>query len=77
MKTTEIYFEELGYMTGNQCEKIKKVMDGKTYMSFEVIYSNYAGNCTIGCKTNYDASESEIRNFFLGALISNMAMMIK
>lgn len=73
----EIYFDGLGYMTANQCEKIKKVMDGKTYMNFEVIYSNCAGNCILGCKTSYDASESEIRNFFLAALISSMAMMIK
>ena len=77
MKTTEIFFEELGYMSKNQCENIKKVMNGKTYMNFEVIYSNFAGNCILGCKTNYEASESEIKNFFLASLIGNMAMNIK
>ena len=73
----EIYFDELGYMPATMCEKIKKVMDGRTYMNFEVIYSNYAVNCTLGCKTSYEASESEIRNFFLACLIGSMAMMIK
>lgn len=73
----EIYFEEIGYFTSTECEKIKKIMDGRTFMDFEVIYSNCAGNCTIGCKTSYDATETEIRNFFLGALIGNMARMIK
>ena len=77
MKTKEFFFEELGYMTTTQCKNIKKVMDGKTYMNFEVIYSNFAGNCTLGCRTNYDASESEIKNFFLASLIANMAMNIK
>ena len=72
----EIYFEEIGYFTATECEKIKKIMDGRTYMRFEVIYSNCVGNCTIGCKTDYDAPESEIRNFFLHALIGNMAMMV-
>jgi aldehyde:ferredoxin oxidoreductase len=73
----EIFFEEIGYFSATECEKIKKIMDGRTFMDFEVIYSNCAGNCTIGCKTSYDATETEIRNFFLGALIGNMARMIK
>jgi hypothetical protein len=77
MKTKEVYFEELGYMTTTECEKIKKVMDGKTFMSFEVIYSSFAGNCTLGCKTSCEASESEIKNFFLASLIYNMSMNIK
>ena len=52
-------------------------MNGQTYMNFEVNWSNYAGNCTLMCSTTYEASETEIRNFFLSALISKMAMIIK
>ena len=74
MKTTEIYFEELGYMTANQCEVIKTVMEGQTFMSFHVSYSNCCGNCTLICSTEYEATETEIRNFFLSALIGKMAM---
>jgi hypothetical protein len=77
MKTTEVYFEELGYMSKSTCEKIKGIMDGKTYMDFEVSYSNYAGNCTLICSTTYEASESEIKNFFLSALIQNMVLSTK
>lgn len=76
MKTTKIYFEDLGYMTKTQCENIKRVMDGATFMNFEVSYSNCCGNCTLICSTNYEASETEIRSFFLGALIGKMSMSI-
>ncbi len=77
MKTTEIYFEELGYMTANQCETIKTVMEGQTFMSFHVGYSNCCGNCTLICSTEYEAPDAEIRNLFLSALIGKMAMRIK
>ena len=64
-------------MTKSECEKIKSVMEGKTYMSFHVSYSNCAGNYTLICSTTYEASKAEIRNFFLSALIRNMAMGMK
>lgn len=78
MKTKEIYFEELGFFTTRQCEKIRRVVEeNPTYMMFDVIYSNCAGNCTLGCRTSYDASEDEIKCFFLRSLIAFMASYVK
>lgn len=68
----EYIFEELGYFTASDCQKIKKAMDGKTYMNFTVEYSSQAGNCTLICKTDYEESEENIKNFFLHCLISNL-----
>lgn len=67
--TTEVYFKELGYLTEFECKKIQSVMQGKTYMNFDVSYSNYAGNCTLIASTDYDASEQDIKAFFLSALV--------
>ncbi len=39
----EYAFTELGYFTEQTCEKIKKVMDDKTFMNFRVSWSNFAG----------------------------------
>lgn len=73
----EYVFEELGYFTPSTVEKIKEIMNGKTFMNFKVSYSSYAGNCTLIVKTDYDDTEEHIKNFFLSALIENMAMAIR
>lgn len=51
----EYVFDELGYFSKQTCEKIKKAMDGRTFMNFKVEYSNCAGNYTFN---TYNASES-------------------
>ena len=43
----EYIFTELGFFSPMTCEKIKKAMDGRTFMNFKVEYSNCAGNCTL------------------------------
>lgn len=40
----EYVFTELGFFTKDSCERIKKAMDGRTFMNFKVEYSNCAGN---------------------------------
>lgn len=65
----EYIFEELGYFAESQCKRIKAALDGKTFMNFEVKWSNCAGNCTLIICTNYEGTEREIKNFFL-----NMAL---
>lgn len=75
METTqkkEYIFTELGYFCESECQKIQQAMNGKTYMDFDVTYSNYAGNCTLIIKTDYEESEKEIKNFFLHCLITNL-----
>lgn len=68
----EYVFEELGYFTKSSCEKIKKKMQGKTYMNFDVGYSNFAGNCTLIIKTDYEAEPKKIKNFFLYCALNQL-----
>ena len=56
-KTMKEYpLPELGYFTESECRQIKKLLDGVSFMKFEIGYSNYAGNCTLIVKTDYDVS---------------------
>lgn len=68
----EYTFTELGYFTKSTIEKIAKVMNGNTFMNFEVGCCNMAGNCTLSIRTDYDAPEDEIKNFFLSAALRLM-----
>lgn len=68
----EYVFNELGYFTESDCKRIATAMNGTTYMKFKVSYSNCAGNCTLIVETNYEATEQEIKNFFLAAALSHI-----
>lgn len=61
---------EFGYFTEEQCRVLAKALNGGTYMHFEVSYSNYAGNCTLIVKTNYDTEREKIVGLFMQYLIS-------
>ena len=69
----EYAFTELGYFTEQTCEKIKKVMDDKTFMNFRVSWSNYAGNCTLIICTDYEDTEENIKSFFLHVALAHIA----
>lgn len=62
-------FTELGYFDERTCKAIKEEMDGKTYMNFNVGWSNCAGNCTLIVETDYDDAEAEIKNMFLHCVL--------
>lgn len=69
----EIIFEELGYFSESTMKKIQNKVNGKTFMNFQVTYSNQAGNCTLIVKTDYQcASKESIKNFFYGYLINHI-----
>lgn len=65
----EYILEELGYFTERECKKIADIMQHKTYMDFEIAWSNMASNCTLIVITDYDATEKEIKEFFISCLI--------
>lgn len=65
----EYTFSELGYFTASSIAGIKKAMQGKTYMNFDITASNYAGNHTLIIRTDYDASEAEIKAMFLSVAL--------
>lgn len=69
----EYVFTELGFFTKDSCERIKKAMDGKTFMNFTVKYSNCAGNYTLIICTDYEDTEENIKNFFLHCALEALA----
>lgn len=68
----EYVFEELGFFTKDTCERIKKAMDGRTFMNFKISWSNCAGNCTLIVATDYNDTEEHIKQFFLFAALSEL-----
>ena len=82
-KTIEIWMTELGYFGKRDCEALKEKVKGSFY-NLEVIYSNYAGNYTIGVTTDYDYEaygmtreelEQEVRIMFIRLVIDALEKM--
>lgn len=65
----EYVFDELGFFTKDSCERIKKAMEGRTFMNFKISWSNCAGNCTLIVATDYEDTEEHIKQFFLYAAL--------
>jgi hypothetical protein len=68
----EYVFDELGFFTKDSCERIKKAMDGRTFMNFKISWSDCAGNCTLIVATDYNDTEEHIKQFFLFAALSEL-----
>ena len=82
-KTIEIWFEDLGYFSKGDCETLKEKVKG-SYYNLNVIYSNYAGNYTIGVTTDYDYEaygmtreelEQEVKIMFVHKVIDALYQM--
>lgn len=69
----EYSLAELGYFSETECKNLKRILEDKTFMHFHIAWSNYAGNCTLIIKTDYEDSEDAIKNFFLGFALSELA----
>lgn len=69
----EYVFTELGLFRPMTCEKIKKAMDGRTFMNFKVKYANWAGNYILIICTDYEDTEENIKNFFLHCVLEVLA----
>lgn len=72
----EYCLDELGYFLESECENIAKALNGKTYMDFEVTWSNWAGNCTLIVATDYDGTEEEIKRKFIRCAFSELARIL-
>lgn len=73
MKTKEIRVHG-GYFTKEQCERIKEVLQGKTYMNFDISYSNCgAWNCNLFVKVSDKYSEQEVKDFFFYVALCELA----
>lgn len=73
----EYCFSELGYFTVNECEAIKAALQGKSYMNFDVSWSNFTNNCTLIIGTDYEAEPEEIKNFFLNVALGELVKIKK
>lgn len=82
-KTVEIWMTELGYFGKRDCEVLKEKVKG-SYYNLNVIYSNYAGNYSIGVTTDYDYEaygmtreelENEVKIMFIRLVIDALEKM--
>lgn len=63
-----------GYFTEKECLKIKEKMQDKTFLHFDISYSNYAGNCKLIVRSqNTNHSKSELKKMFIYCCISELA----
>ena len=69
----EIPLTELGYFTERDCKRLKSILDHQSYMDFTLGYSNYAGNCNLVLKSDYDAPEDEIVEMFVYVALFELA----
>lgn len=69
----EYAFTELGYFLQSECEAIRKKLQLKTFMNFDIGWSNQAGNCILIISTDYDGTEEEIKTFFLNYALASLA----
>lgn len=65
-------FEELDYFCESDCKAIKELMQGRSYMNFDVSWCNNAGNCILNVSTDYDDEPQNIKNFFIACVFSNL-----
>lgn len=71
-RRTEHVFTELGNFQVCECEAIKERLQGRSFLRFDVSWSNWAGNCTLivrsGIEAHADGSEvteQELTEMFL------------
>lgn len=63
-----------GYFLESQCLKIKEKMQGKSFLNFDIAYSNQAGNCKLIVRSkNSNYSEIELKEMFIYCCISELA----
>ena len=79
--TTEIWMDELGYLSKIDCETLKEKVNG-SYYNINVICSNQCGNYSIGLTTDYDYKtynmtkeefEKEVKTMFIRLVINALS----
>lgn len=74
----EYSFPEFGYLSKTDCEALATALNGKSFMNFQVRYSNYAGNCTLIVEADADDySEEEVKSMFLHVAFTTLAELIR
>lgn len=73
---TRTYATFGGYHSKSQLEKIRDLMQGKSYMHFDVSVGCAGGtaNCILGVSTDHeDVTQEELKEFFTWGLINELA----
>lgn len=69
----EVIFEKLGYFTETEAKKLKAALQGRTYLRFEITWSNHAGNCILIVRSREICKEEDLKNLFLHCVLSLLA----
>jgi len=70
----EVIMNELGFLSEQDCQRIKNAMDGKSYLQFDVVWSNCTGNCTLIVRVeDENRPDKEVKGLFLGVLSHTFA----
>lgn len=75
-------FDELGYFSESECQRIKEIMDGKSFMDFDVSWSNQAGNCILIVATDYYNNPTredaeEVKRFFISCFMRESVRVVE
>jgi hypothetical protein len=74
----EYSFTEFGYLSARDCEAIATALNGKSFMNFQVKYSNWAGNCTLIVEADADNyTEEEVKSMFMYVAMTTLAQLIR
>lgn len=66
-----------GYFMESQAKALVAALEGKTYMNFHVVYSNWAGNCSLQVSTTYETDKKELMEFFMHYALSALAQAVR
>lgn len=61
-----------GYFTETTCKKLKEKMDGKSFMNFQISYSNCCGNCNLIVRGEA-SSKKDLQEMFFHYALSMLA----
>ena len=74
----EYSFTEFGHLSAQDCEALATALNGKSFMNFQVHYSNWAGNCTLIVEADADDyTEEEVKHMFLHVAFTTLAELIR
>lgn len=62
-----------GFFTKKQCENLIAKLNNKTFYKWQISYGNFAGNCTLIVRSNYDEEIEELKDSFFHFALSELA----
>ena len=74
------HYQLPGYYSQTDAEKVKAILQGRSFMNFQVGIANIAGNCCISIHTDYydddemtkEEKQAALRDFIIFCLVTCM-----